>query len=164
MPELLPHPGGASVASRSSTRPRPAGGLEAAGDTPEDEVFKREFWEQLREGLDALPDEQREAVVFCDLEGMSYEEMAEVMGVPIGTVRSRIFRGRRALQQRLAVFHAASRPGRRVSDPRGEVLRELVSAFVDERLAGPELLLLEEHLAAVAGCHGFEADLRRFRS
>ena len=77
-------------------------GLEAAGDSPEDEVFKREFWEQLRQGLDALPSEQREAVVFCDLEGMSYEEMAEVMGVPIGTVRSRIFRGRRALQERLA--------------------------------------------------------------
>jgi RNA polymerase sigma-70 factor (ECF subfamily) len=81
--------------------------LEAEGGSPEDEVFRREFWEQLRRGLDELPEEQREAVVFCDLEGMSYEEMAEVMGVPIGTVRSRIFRGRRALQGRLAAFHAA---------------------------------------------------------
>jgi RNA polymerase sigma-70 factor (ECF subfamily) len=36
---------------------------------------------------------------------MSYEELADVMGVPIGTVRSRIFRGRRALQERLAAFH-----------------------------------------------------------
>jgi RNA polymerase sigma-70 factor (ECF subfamily) len=86
-----------------------ATGLEAAGGTPEDEVFRREFWEQLRRGLDELPAEQREAVVFCDLEGMSYEEMADVMGVPIGTVRSRIFRGRRALQQRLAAFHGAGR-------------------------------------------------------
>lgn len=89
-----------------------ATGLEAAGGSPEDEVFRREFWEQLRQGLDALPAEQREAVVFCDLEGMSYEEMAEVMGVPIGTVRSRIFRGRRALQERLAVFHAAAGRGK----------------------------------------------------
>ena len=84
-------------------------GLEAAGGTPEDEVFRREFWEQFRQGLEELPAEQREAVVFCDLEGMSYEEMAEVMGVPIGTVRSRIFRGRRALQARLAAFHGAAR-------------------------------------------------------
>jgi RNA polymerase sigma-70 factor (ECF subfamily) len=82
-----------------------SGSLEAAGASPEEEVFRREFWEQLRRGLDELPDEQREAVVFCDLEGMSYEEMADVMGVPIGTVRSRIFRGRRALQRHLAAFH-----------------------------------------------------------
>lgn len=81
-------------------------GLASSGGTPEDEVFRRDFWEHLRRGLEELPAEQREAVVFCDLEGMSYEEMAKVMGVPIGTVRSRIFRGRRALQERLAAFHA----------------------------------------------------------
>jgi RNA polymerase sigma-70 factor (ECF subfamily) len=86
-------------------------GLESPDGSPEDEVFRREFWEQLRRGLDELPEEQREAVVFCDLEGMSYEEMAEVLGVPIGTVRSRIFRGRRALQRRLGAFHAAGGGG-----------------------------------------------------
>jgi RNA polymerase sigma-70 factor (ECF subfamily) len=84
-----------------------AGSLESPVRGPEDEVLRREFLEHLRRGLDELPEEQREAVVLCDLEGMSYEEMAEVLGVPIGTVRSRIFRGRRALQQRLAGFHAA---------------------------------------------------------
>lgn len=82
-----------------------ATGLVDAGDTPEDQVFRRDFWEHLQRGLDELPVDQREAVVFCDLEGMSYEEMAGVLGVPIGTVRSRIFRGRRALQSRLAAFH-----------------------------------------------------------
>ena len=80
------------------------GGLAAAEGTPEDEASRREFWEHLRRGLEELPAEQREAVVFCDLEGMSYEEMADVLGVPIGTVRSRIFRGRRALQGRLGAF------------------------------------------------------------
>jgi RNA polymerase sigma-70 factor (ECF subfamily) len=85
-----------------------ATGLEAAGGTPEDEFSRREFWDQVRLGLDELPAEQREAVVFCDLEGMSYEEMAGVIGVPIGTVRSRIFRGRRALQERLAPYYSAS--------------------------------------------------------
>jgi RNA polymerase sigma-70 factor (ECF subfamily) len=83
--------------------------VEDGGASPEEEVFRREFWEQLRRGLESLPEEQREAVVFCDLEGMSYEEMAEAMGVPIGTVRSRIFRGRRALQERLGAFHASPR-------------------------------------------------------
>lgn len=82
-----------------------AASLASGAGTPEDELFRRDFWEHLRRGLDELPAEQREAVVFCDLEGMSYEEMANVLGVPIGTVRSRIFRGRRALQERLAAFH-----------------------------------------------------------
>jgi RNA polymerase sigma-70 factor (ECF subfamily) len=77
---------------------------EGADPSPEERSLRREFWEQLRGALDELPAEQREAVVFCDLEGMSYEEMADFLGVPIGTVRSRIFRGRRALQQRLAAF------------------------------------------------------------
>jgi len=80
--------------------------FETPGGNPEENVFRREFWETLRRELDGLPPEQREAVVLCDLEGMSYEEMAEMMGVPIGTVRSRIFRGRRALQERLAAHHS----------------------------------------------------------
>jgi predicted anti-sigma-YlaC factor YlaD len=50
-----------------------------------------------------------------------------------------------------------------VSDPRCEEFRELVSAFVDERLERPELLRLEGHLAVCAGCRAFEGDLRRLR-
>ena len=84
--------------------------LEVAEASPEEAVFRREFWAVLRRELDGLPAEQREAVVLCDLEGMSYEEMADMTGVPIGTVRSRIFRGRRALQGRLAAFRVR-RPG-----------------------------------------------------
>ena len=79
--------------------------FESGEVSPEEAVFRREFWDALRGALDALPPEQREAVVLCDLEGMSYEEMAEMTGVPIGTVRSRIFRGRRALQGRLELLY-----------------------------------------------------------
>jgi anti-sigma factor RsiW len=50
-----------------------------------------------------------------------------------------------------------------VSDQRCEEYRELASAFVDERLEGDDLLRLEEHLEACAGCRRFEAGLRRFR-
>jgi len=51
--------------------------------------------------VDALPEEYRTAVVLSDLEGLSYDEIAEAMGVPVGTVKSRLFRGRRRLQEAL---------------------------------------------------------------
>ena len=58
----------------------------------------------MKNSLHTLPAEQREAVVLCDLEGLSYEEMAGVIGVPVGTVRSRVFRGRRSLQKQLLPY------------------------------------------------------------
>jgi RNA polymerase sigma-70 factor (ECF subfamily) len=48
-----------------------------------------------------LPDDFREAVVLSDLEGLSYNEIAEVMDIPIGTVKSRLYRGRRLLAKAL---------------------------------------------------------------
>jgi RNA polymerase sigma-70 factor (ECF subfamily) len=54
----------------------------------------------------ALPDEFRDAVVLCDLEGMSYEEISGLLGVPGGTVKSRIHRGRRLLYQSLYSYAA----------------------------------------------------------
>lgn len=55
----------------------------------------------LREALDELAEPFRSAVILVDVEGMTYETAAQVMGVPIGTVRSRLFRGRRLLQEKL---------------------------------------------------------------
>ncbi len=55
----------------------------------------------LREALDSLPPEFRAAVVLSDVEGMSLPETAEVLGVPVGTVKSRVFRGRRLLAKHL---------------------------------------------------------------
>lgn len=52
--------------------------------------------------LDELPEEFRQALLLCDVEGMSYAEIAEVMDTPVGTVRSRISRARRQLRERLA--------------------------------------------------------------
>jgi RNA polymerase sigma-70 factor (ECF subfamily) len=51
--------------------------------------------------MDALPSELRQAVTLREIEGMSYEEIAEVMDCPIGTVRSRIFRAREAISARV---------------------------------------------------------------
>jgi RNA polymerase sigma-70 factor (ECF subfamily) len=56
----------------------------------------------LRKAIDELPEPFRTAVLLVDVEDQSYDEAAEILGVPIGTVRSRLFRGRRQLQEKLA--------------------------------------------------------------
>lgn len=55
----------------------------------------------LRKAIDELPEPFRSSVILVDVEDQSYDEAAEILGVPIGTVRSRLFRGRRQLQERL---------------------------------------------------------------
>jgi RNA polymerase sigma-70 factor (ECF subfamily) len=72
----------------------------AEGKTPapDMELDRKAATQSVREGLDRLPVEFREVIVLRELEGMSYKEIAEVSGVPIGTVMSRLARGRRQLQ------------------------------------------------------------------
>jgi RNA polymerase sigma-70 factor (ECF subfamily) len=57
--------------------------------------------EDVQEALSSLPEQFRMAVLLADVEGFSYKEIAEIMGVPIGTVMSRLHRGRKALEKRL---------------------------------------------------------------
>ncbi len=57
--------------------------------------------EEIQSALEALPEDFRVAVVLCDVVGMRYDEIAEQLEVPVGTVRSRIHRGRSALRERL---------------------------------------------------------------
>ncbi len=66
---------------------------------PADELVKRESVDILQKALARLPLAYRSAVALCDIEGMSYEEIAQVMAVPIGTVRSRIHQGRVLLRK-----------------------------------------------------------------
>jgi len=72
----------------------------AEGKTPgpDVELDRKAVTESVREGLDRLPVEFREVIVLREMEGMSYKEIAQVSGVPIGTVMSRLARGRRQLQ------------------------------------------------------------------
>src|SRR3990167_3880317 len=70
-------------------------------DTPEHELLREEIAREVSETVAALPEELRQAITLREMEGLSYEEIAETMDCPIGTVRSRIFRAREAIDARL---------------------------------------------------------------
>jgi RNA polymerase sigma-70 factor (ECF subfamily) len=67
------------------------------------------FRERFREALQALPERQRIAVVLFDAEGYGHAEIAEILGVPEGTVRSHVFHARRALRKLLSAFQEGER-------------------------------------------------------
>ena len=69
--------------------------------TPEEEVQRKDIVGRVREAVEAIPEPFREAVVLRDLEELSYAEIAEVTGVPVGTVMSRLARGRAILAKEL---------------------------------------------------------------
>jgi RNA polymerase sigma-70 factor (ECF subfamily) len=69
--------------------------------TPESMAASREIAETVNAAIEGLPEELRTAIVLREIEGMSYEDIAQSMGCPIGTVRSRIFRAREAVAARL---------------------------------------------------------------
>jgi RNA polymerase sigma-70 factor, ECF subfamily len=71
------------------------------GRSAEDEALDRFTDDDVKGALEALPENFRMAVLLADVEGFSYKEIGEITGVPIGTVMSRIHRGRRALQKAL---------------------------------------------------------------
>ncbi|MFC1747271.1 RNA polymerase sigma factor RpoE [Pseudomonadota bacterium] len=70
-------------------------------DTPEGLLHKDEIERVVTETIEQLPDDLRTAITLRELEGLSYEEISQTMGCPVGTVRSRIFRAREAIQKRL---------------------------------------------------------------
>jgi RNA polymerase sigma-70 factor, ECF subfamily len=71
------------------------------GETPEAMLASKEIAATVNAAIDALSEELRQAIVLREIEGLSYEEIADVMNCPIGTVRSRIFRAREAIANRL---------------------------------------------------------------
>ena len=90
--------------------------LHSAEGAPHDSYADRTFDADVEQALAQLPPDFRAAVVLCDIEGLSYEEIADIMGAKLGTIRSRIHRGRAMLRDSLA--HRAPAQGRtRYSGP-----------------------------------------------
>jgi len=77
------------------------GGALKEVDTPEHLALQREIALTIQQALEELPDDLRTAITLRELEGLTYEEIAEAMDCPIGTVRSRIFRAREAIDAKL---------------------------------------------------------------
>ncbi|MCB1802954.1 MAG: sigma-70 family RNA polymerase sigma factor, partial [Gammaproteobacteria bacterium] len=75
--------------------------------TPENIALEREIAQTIQDALDDLPDDLRTAITLRELEGLTYEEIAQAMDCPIGTVRSRIFRAREAIDAKLKPLLAA---------------------------------------------------------
>jgi RNA polymerase sigma-70 factor (ECF subfamily) len=71
------------------------------GETPDAMLASKEIANAVNASIEALSEDLRQAITLREIEGLSYEEIAEVMDCPIGTVRSRIFRAREAIAQRL---------------------------------------------------------------
>ncbi len=70
-------------------------------ETPENMLLTQEIQDTVIKAIENLPEDLRTAITLRELEGMSYEEIAEAMDCPIGTVRSRIFRAREAIDKHL---------------------------------------------------------------
>jgi RNA polymerase sigma-70 factor (ECF subfamily) len=80
------------------------GGFEPSDEAergPERILLQKELEERVKLAMDKLPDEQKAALIFRDVEGLSYQEMAEAMGCSIGTVMSRLHYGRKRMQESL---------------------------------------------------------------
>ena len=82
------------------------------GETPEALMASKEIASVVNAAIEALSEDLRQAITLREIEGLSYEEIAELMNCPIGTVRSRIFRAREAIAARLRPL-LETRPGER---------------------------------------------------
>jgi RNA polymerase sigma-70 factor (ECF subfamily) len=108
------------------------------GRTPEKAFFDRMLSDEVLKAIDALPVDFRIVVVLADLQEFAYKEIAEILGCPVGTVMSRLFRGRRLLQKSLAhyavelgIHPEAAAPPPKLSQPLPAGLGERPAALAD---------------------------------
>ncbi len=94
------------------------------GADPLDVIRRREIAARIQAALDALPPYHRGVILMREVEGMSYEEMAQAMGVSKGTIMSRLFHARQKLQKALADCYAEQGPGRRAAPDAAEAPAE----------------------------------------
>ncbi len=92
---------GAMVSTEDGEEPSRVENELSDGETPETVLAGRQVAATVNAAIDALSEDLRQAIVLREIEGLSYEEIADVMNCPIGTVRSRIFRAREAIATKL---------------------------------------------------------------
>ncbi len=92
---------GAMVSTEDGEEPSRVENELTDGETPETVLAGRQVAATVNTAIDALSEDLRQAIVLREIEGLSYEEIADVMNCPIGTVRSRIFRAREAIAIKL---------------------------------------------------------------
>lgn len=108
--------------------------------SPDQVMLAASVSDDVQRALDQLPDDFRTAVILCDMQGLAYKEIAEIMQCPVGTVMSRLFRGRKLLAQALKDFAVAEgyvRPESKVTTGR--------AATTDQ---GERMIDLEKYRAA----------------
>lgn len=119
--------------------PEGIGGLSGWADAPafrdpQAAVLLAATRDQIEAALEGLPPDFRSAVVLSDVEGLTYQEIADVMGTPIGTVMSRLYRGRRLMRERLVCGEPGA--GREAADPQAPEAGGRLLSLVGARRAG----------------------------
>jgi RNA polymerase sigma-70 factor (ECF subfamily) len=103
----LDAPAGGSASARGSNEDQASalvGRMAALEPTPSDDIEKRERNQKVLEALGRLDAEYRAVLVMRDIEGFDYQQMADVLGLPLGTLKSRLFRARLALRDELKAY------------------------------------------------------------
>ena len=123
---------------------------------PDARAQAREIGEALSRGIAALPPEQREVLILRDVEGLSAEQAADVVGIEIGALKSRLHRARMALRAELVGILGASPD----TEPCAELAQQL-SAYVGAEIDQATCVQIEQHLATCARCAGACDALKR---
>jgi RNA polymerase sigma-70 factor (ECF subfamily) len=132
-------PRGGSYATRGRGEGRGAPLLSCLADErisamPEQAYLRSETRRRVRRALSALPADYRKAVLLADVQGYSYEEIAQFVGCPVGTIRSRLHRGRQLLRQHILLLQQQDENGE--TEREDDLTRMADAYFIDSRTAG----------------------------
>ena len=138
---------------------REAESIPTSDATPDARAHAREMGELLQAAILSLSDRQREIIVLRDVEGLSAEEAAQVVGIEVGALKSRLHRARAELRQRLvAVLGEDSELG---GEPPCRELAEELTGYAAEEIDQATCTRIEEHLKRCPRCAGACAALQR---
>lgn len=126
-------------------------------DDPEASVVSQEVDRRVTDGIDALPQHYRAPLVLSDADGLGYADVARVLGIPVGTVRSRLFRARRLVRARVRDYAAAAgylRPERDEATASGRcrAARRLLLDFIEGKVTPRVAVRIRKHLEVCCAC------------